>query len=94
MPALDDEAVGTAASLRMQMEKHRADPVCASCHSRMDPLGFALENYDAIGRWRSDDGSFPVDARGVLPSGGARRWRRAPPSKLPSLTASVGVPRI
>jgi hypothetical protein len=69
VPALDDEAVGTAASLRTQMEKHRADPICASCHSRMDPLGFGLENYDAIGRWRTEDGNFPVDARGVLPSG-------------------------
>src|SRR5205085_1044800 len=57
VPALDDSAVGTAASLRAQMEKHRSDPVCASCHSRMDPLGFGLENYDAIGRWRVEDGS-------------------------------------
>ena len=43
--------------------------VCASCHSRMDPLGFALENYDAIGKWRTEDGGFPVDSSGVLPSG-------------------------
>ena len=56
-------------SLRKQMEKHRANAVCASCHSRMDPLGFGLENYDAIGRWRTEDGKFPVDASGVLPSG-------------------------
>jgi hypothetical protein len=69
VPALDDSSVGTAASLRMQMEKHRADPICASCHSRMDPLGFALENYDAIGKWRTRDGAFPVDSSGVLPSG-------------------------
>jgi mono/diheme cytochrome c family protein len=69
VPALDDSAVGTAASLRQQMEKHRSNPVCASCHSRMDPLGFALENYDAIGRWRTQDGNFPVDSSGVLPSG-------------------------
>ena len=56
-------------SLRQQMEKHRANAVCASCHSRMDPLGFGLENYDAIGKWRTADGKFPVDSSGVLPSG-------------------------
>jgi hypothetical protein len=69
VPALDETAVGTAASLRQQMEKHRANAVCASCHSRMDPLGFALENYDAVGKWRTQDGTFPVDSSGVLPSG-------------------------
>lgn len=69
VPALDDAAVGTAASLRQQMEKHRSNAICASCHSRMDPLGFALENYDAIGKWRTQDGAFPVDSSGVLPSG-------------------------
>ena len=69
VPALDEAAVGTAASLRKQMEKHRSNPVCASCHSRMDPLGFALENYDAVGKWRTQDGNFPVDSSGVLPSG-------------------------
>jgi hypothetical protein len=71
VPALDEEAVGTTASLRKQMEKHRTNSVCASCHSRMDPLGFALENYDAIGKWRTTDGGFPIDASGVLPSGRA-----------------------
>jgi hypothetical protein len=69
VPPLDEDAVGTAASLRAQMEKHRSNAICASCHSRMDPLGFGLENYDAIGRWRTQDGSFPVDSSGVLPSG-------------------------
>ncbi len=69
VPALDESAVGTSASLRQQMEAHRSNPVCASCHSRMDPLGFGLENYDAIGRWRTTDGAFPVDSSGVLPSG-------------------------
>jgi hypothetical protein len=48
------------------MEKHRTNPVCASCHARMDTIGFGLENYDAIGRWRTHDGKFPVDAGGVL----------------------------
>jgi len=69
VPALDEQAVGTTASLRKQMEVHRTNAVCASCHARMDPLGFALENYDAIGKWRTKDGEFPVDASGTLPGG-------------------------
>jgi mono/diheme cytochrome c family protein len=69
VPALDEQAVGTTASLRKQMEVHRTNTICASCHSRMDPLGFALENYDAIGKWRTMDGGFPVDATGTLPGG-------------------------
>lgn len=69
VPNLDEAAVGTAASLRQQLEKHRENAVCASCHSRMDPLGFGLENYDAIGRWRTRDGNFDVDSSGTLPSG-------------------------
>ncbi|MEP6962181.1 MAG: DUF1592 domain-containing protein, partial [Acidobacteriota bacterium] len=59
VPPLDEAAVGVNASLRDQMQRHRADPICASCHSKMDPLGFGLENYDAIGRWRTKDGNFP-----------------------------------
>ncbi len=66
---LDEATVGKAASLRAQMEKHRANAMCASCHSKIDPLGFGFENYDPIGRWRTDDGKFPVDATGTLPSG-------------------------
>ena len=69
VPPLDEAAVGTSMSLRQQMEKHRSDPVCASCHSKMDPLGFGLENYDGIGKWRTMDGKFPVDASGMLPNG-------------------------
>ena len=69
VPALNEAAVGVATSLRQQMEKHRADALCASCHSKMDPLGFALENYDAIGKWRTEDGKFPVDASGAFPNG-------------------------
>jgi mono/diheme cytochrome c family protein len=69
VPALDEQAVGTTASLRKQMETHRTNAVCASCHARMDPLGFALENYDAIGKWRTMDGGFPVDSSGKLPGG-------------------------
>jgi hypothetical protein len=56
-------------SLRQQMEQHRKDPNCATCHARMDPLGFGLENFDAVGRWRARDGRFDVDASGTLPDG-------------------------
>jgi len=69
VPNLDEEAVGNDGSLRQQLEKHRRNANCASCHSRMDVLGFGLENYDAIGRWRTMDGKFPVDASGTFPNG-------------------------
>ena len=49
-------------ALRERMEQHRSNPVCASCHSRMDPLGFALEHYDAIGKWREDDGGAVINS--------------------------------
>jgi hypothetical protein len=69
VPALDDTKVGQSASLRQQMEAHRQSAVCASCHAKMDPLGFGLENLNAIGAWRDVDGKFPVDASGSLPGG-------------------------
>jgi cytochrome c553 len=69
VPQLDNAATGATASLRQQMETHRASAICASCHSKMDVLGFGLENYDAIGTWRTADGKFPVDSSGTLPSG-------------------------
>jgi hypothetical protein len=69
VPPLDEEAIGAKASLRQQLEQHRSNAVCASCHNRMDVLGFGLENYDAIGRWRVMDGKFPVDVSGTLPNG-------------------------
>ena len=69
------------ASMRERMEQHRANPVCASCHTRMDPLGFALENFNAIGKWRAMDGTSAIDASGVLPDGttfaGPDEFRRA-----------------
>ncbi len=70
-PPLDDKSIGSSASLRAQMEQHRKNPVCASCHAKMDPLGFALENYDAVGAWRTMDGKFPIDTSGALPNGRA-----------------------
>ena len=61
---------GKAASMRERMEKHRSNPACASCHAQMDPLGFALENFDAVGRWRTmSEANTPVDASGMLPDG-------------------------
>lgn len=69
VPALDEESVGSAGSLRQQMEKHRTNAVCASCHNRMDTLGFGLENYDATGKWRAKDGKFEIDVSGTMPNG-------------------------
>ena len=69
VPPLQEAGLGKTVSMRQQLEAHRANASCAACHSKMDPLGFALENYDAIGRWRSKDGGFDVDSAGKLPSG-------------------------
>ena len=69
VPALDVSKVGSDISLRKQLEAHRSNPVCASCHSKMDVLGFGLENYNAIGKWRTMDGKFPVDVGGTMPNG-------------------------
>ena len=70
VPALED-AAGTdaTASLRDLLERHRRDAACAGCHARIDPFGFALEHYDAIGRWRDEDEGRPIDASGVLSDG-------------------------
>ena len=57
--------------MRERLELHRQNPTCASCHQIMDPLGFALENYDLIGRWREKDGAMPVNASGTLMDGTA-----------------------
>ena len=72
-PNVPPLAEGTAAkglSMRERMTQHRANPVCASCHRMMDPLGLALENFDAVGRWRTlGEGHTPIDASGSLPDG-------------------------
>jgi hypothetical protein len=65
----EDRAVGSARTLRVQMERHRSDPKCAACHGRMDPLGFALEGFDAVGAWRTHDGGRAIDDSGRLPAG-------------------------
>jgi hypothetical protein len=64
----DKEAV-LSGSLRQRMEQHRANPNCASCHQRMDPLGFGFENFDAIGAWRGREGKHVIDPSGTLPGG-------------------------
>ena len=71
VPGLPDRGEGgEPASVRDRLEQHRANPVCASCHAPMDPLGFALENFDAIGSWRAtSEAGSPIDASGTMPSG-------------------------
>ena len=69
VPPLDEAKVGLNGTLREQMEQHRSNPTCAVCHAKIDPLGFGLENYDAIGAWRTHYGEFPIDASGTLPGG-------------------------
>ena len=70
VPALEERGSdGQPQSVRARLETHRENPVCAACHAPMDPLGFALENFDAIGMWRSTDAGTPIDASGTLPGG-------------------------
>jgi hypothetical protein len=69
VPALEEDTKKITGTLRQVLEKHRSDSHCISCHERMDPLGLALENYDATGAWRTRDGSAPVDASGSLITG-------------------------
>lgn len=68
-PGLEEKPAGSAGTLRQQLEKHRSNAVCASCHVRMDPLGFGLENYDAIGQWRTSEENLPLDTSGIMPDG-------------------------
>ena len=70
IPELEEAAEeGEAATLRELMARHSANPICSACHVRMDPIGFALENYNAIGQWRDKDGENMIDPSGVLPGG-------------------------
>jgi hypothetical protein len=69
VPALDDNTVSAALPVRERLMQHRANPVCASCHNLMDPVGFCLENFDAVGRWRTAEDGHPVDVSGGLPDG-------------------------
>jgi Protein of unknown function (DUF1592)/Protein of unknown function (DUF1588)/Protein of unknown function (DUF1585)/Protein of unknown function (DUF1587)/Protein of unknown function (DUF1595) len=67
VPALEDpKTISAALPMRERLAQHRSNPVCANCHKQMDPVGFALENYDAVGRWRIVDAGVPIDASGTL----------------------------
>ncbi len=69
VPELKEDKAALSGTLRQRMEQHRADPNCATCHQRMDPLGFGFENFDAIGAWRTKEGTSDIDSSGVLPGG-------------------------
>ena len=88
VPQLSEAGASSAASVRQQMEAHRANAACSVCHARMDPLGFALENYDATGHWREADGEDadapPIDASAKLPDG--RKF--SGPAELRKIVAS------
>jgi mono/diheme cytochrome c family protein len=81
VPALGEQSKSKPTTVRQRLEMHRQNPVCASCHTRMDPLGFPLENFDAIGRWRDEEDDVPIDAKATLPDGttvdGAVEFREA-----------------
>jgi hypothetical protein len=64
-----NEISGKALSMRERMQEHRANAVCANCHKLMDPIGLSLENFDAVGRWRTTDSGVPIDARDTLYNG-------------------------
>ncbi|HEX4612729.1 MAG TPA: DUF1592 domain-containing protein [Urbifossiella sp.] len=85
VPVLNERQKGAdnALTFRQQLEKHRTKAECASCHARMDPLGFGLENFDPLGRWRTEQNGRPVDSTGVLPSGETFRG----PTELKQLLA-------
>tara|TARA_R110002049_G_scaffold185580_3_gene353870 strand:+ start:123303 stop:125717 length:2415 start_codon:yes stop_codon:yes gene_type:complete len=69
VPSLKDKTATESTSIRERLAQHRSDPACASCHNLMDPVGFALDHYDALGRWREFQDGHPIDSRGMLPDG-------------------------
>jgi hypothetical protein len=71
VPALEETAVIAPKSMRERLELHRENPTCSACHGLIDPLGFALENFDAVGAWREFDAGAPVDSRGGMADGTA-----------------------
>jgi hypothetical protein len=92
-PLKENQEVRKPRTMREQMIEHRADPVCASCHKAMDPIGFALENFDAVGAWRADDSGAAIDASGELADGtkvdGAVALRRALLSRPENFVGTV-----
>jgi hypothetical protein len=69
VPSLNESNIGTEVSLRQGLEEHRKNPSCSPCHNVMDPIGFGLETYDAVGAYRTHDGNFPIETAGTLPGG-------------------------
>jgi hypothetical protein len=69
VPSLDTEQSGKPLSMREAMQLHRVNPACAGCHARMDPIGFALENFDAVGRYRAEENGRPIEVTSALPDG-------------------------
>jgi hypothetical protein len=69
VPALEENTVSSLLSLRERLQQHRSNAACASCHQQMDPIGFALDNFDAVGRWRKTDAGQAIDTAGGLPDG-------------------------
>jgi len=69
VPPLAEGAAVASQTVRERLAQHRANPVCATCHARIDPMGFALENYDVMGKWRTEEAGKPIDASGQLPDG-------------------------
>jgi hypothetical protein len=69
VPTLEDAKVPASLPIRQRLDAHRQNPTCASCHKVMDPVGFALENFDAVGRWRTTEDGRPIDASGGMPDG-------------------------
>jgi hypothetical protein len=82
VPLKEDRAADNGRSFRQRMEQHRARSSCAVCHNRLDPIGFGLENYDAVGAWREREGGQPIDASGTLPSGESFRGPRELKARL------------
>jgi len=69
VPSLNTERSGKPLSMKEAMQLHRANPACAGCHAKMDPIGFALENFDALGRWRAEENGRPLEVTSALPDG-------------------------
>ena len=93
VPSLKENKDTRSLSMRQRMEQHRANPACAVCHAQMDPLGFALENFDGIGQWRNAEGRTRIDSSGVLPDGtkfaGSSGLREILASKRGELAATI-----
>jgi hypothetical protein len=69
VPSLNTEQSGKPLSMKEAMQAHRANPACAGCHAKMDPIGFAMENFDALGRWRAEENGRPLEVTSALPDG-------------------------